>query len=226
MRRNKYIWLGTHQLFHGLTLTFRTAPDGVFVAHSYKFNDSTSTFIVECDEETWKTADFEHKSEEETCQYLERVFARDLGGQPLLSNNFVRWLNFPLVKNRRWWHENVVLLGDALHTAHFSIGSGTKLAIEDSIALAGCFAENQNAPEALRRFQQVRKPIIDEYQDAALSSLLLFENAREEVKLAPLELAYKLMTRSKKIDHEKLKLRDPGFVAAYDDWVATNSSRG
>src|SRR3984893_9590518 len=140
VRRNKYIWLGTRQLFHGLTLTFRQTPAGVFAAHSYKFNKTTSTFIVECPPETWAAAGLASMSEADTCAYLERVFTDDLGGHPLLTNNFVRWLNFPLVKNARWRHDHVVLLGDALHTAHFSIGSGTKLALEDAIALADAFA--------------------------------------------------------------------------------------
>ena len=133
VRPNKYIWYGTNQLFHGLTLTFRETPAGVFAAHSYKFDQTTSTFIVECDPETWNSAGFAEMSDEETRNYLAEVFAPDLDGQPLLSNNS-KWLNFLLVKNGRWSFENVVLLGDALHTAHFSIGSGTKLAMEDAIA--------------------------------------------------------------------------------------------
>ena len=219
VRNNRYIWLGTHQLFHGLTLTFRENEAGVFIAHSYKFNETTSTFIVECDESTWINAGFDTKTDEETCAYLAGVFKSDLGGHALLSNNFVRWLNFPLVKNRQWHHKNVALLGDALHTAHFSIGSGTKLALEDSIALAKCFEASPDVEPALAEFQRVRKPIIDEYQEAAFSSLLLFENAKDEIDLDPLPFAYKLMTRSKKIDYEKLKRRDPQFIAAYDEWL-------
>src|SRR5262249_762550 len=157
LRRNKYIWLGTHQLFHGLTLTFRATHDGIFVAHSYKFNDTTSTFIVECSESTWINAGLHSKSDEETCKFLAEVFERDIGGHPLLSNNFVRWLNFPLVKNQHWHSENVVLLGDALHTAHFSIGSGTKLALEDSIALARCFNYVRDIRQSLAEFEAVRK---------------------------------------------------------------------
>lgn len=219
LRRNKFIWLGTHQLFHGLTLTFRETEAGLFIAHSYKFNPTTSTFIVECDEATWRNAEFEGKTDDETCEYLARVFRDDLDDHPLLSNNFVRWLNFPLVKNKHWHHQNVVLLGDALHTAHFSIGSGTKLALEDSIALAKCFEAGQPVQGTLAAFQRVRKPVIDAYQEAAYSSLQLFENARDEMHLDPIPLAYKLMTRSKKIDYEKLKQRDPQFIAAYDKWL-------
>jgi anthraniloyl-CoA monooxygenase len=226
VRKNKYIWLGTNQLFHGLTLTFRESEAGVFIAHSYKFNETTSTFIVECSEATWQKAGMGKKSGEETCAYLAEVFERDLGGHALLSNNFVRWLNFPLVKNRQWHHRNVALLGDALHTAHFSIGSGTKLALEDSIALASCFGSRGGIEATLTEFQRVRKPVIDKYQKAAYSSLLLFENAGDEMHLDPMPFAYKMMTRSKKIDYEKLRKRDPEFIAAYDDWRRANRGSG
>lgn len=226
LRKNRYIWLGTRQLFHGLTLVFREHEAGLFIAHAYKFDDSTSTFIVECSEATWRNARFDWKSDPETCEYLADVFKADLGGHGLLSNNFVRWLNFPLVKNRHWHHENVVLLGDALHTAHFSIGSGTKLALEDAIALAKCFKAKLDVPHALAEFERVRKPVVDEYQVAANASLLMFENAEELMRLAPIDLAYKLMTRSKKIDYEKLKKRDPEFIAAYDQWVKSQKSGG
>ena len=178
IRPNKYIWYGTNQLFHGLTLTFRETPAGVFAAHSYKFDKTTSTFIVECDPQTWDRAGFAEMSEEETRRYLAGVFAPDLNGQPLLSNNS-KWLNFLLVKNAHWSFENVVLLGDALHTAHFSIGSGTKLAMEDAIALKESFAGTFDVAEALQRFEEVRKPIIEDYQAAAYDSMLWFENARD-----------------------------------------------
>jgi anthraniloyl-CoA monooxygenase len=216
VRRNKYIWLGTRRLFHGLTLTFRQTPAGVFAAHSYKFNKTTSTFIVECPPETWEAAGFASMSEAGTCAYLERVFADDLGGHPLLTNNFVRWLNFPLVKNARWRHDHVVLLGDALHTAHFSIGSGTKLALEDAIALAGAFAAASGTPAALEAFERSRKPVVDSLQDAAYESLLRFERMEEDMGLDPIAFAYRLMTRSGRIDREKLRKRDPDFVAAYE----------
>lgn len=215
VRHNKYIWYGTHQLFHGLTLTFRESEAGVFAAHSYKFDTGTSTFIVECDAETWTRAGFAEMTDAETRRYLEAVFAGDLGGQALLSNNS-KWINFLLVKNRHWHHRNVVLLGDALHTAHFSIGSGTKLALEDAIALYRCCAANANVAEALAEFERVRKPVIEEYQQAAYESLVWFEHARDYMHLAPLPFAYSLMTRSKKIDHENLRRRDPEFIKAYE----------
>ena len=215
MRRNKYIWYGTNQLFHGLTLTFRESEAGVFAAHSYKFNKTTSTFIVECDEETWESARFAQMTDAETREYLAEVFRDDLGGHPLLSNNS-KWINFVNVRNEHWHHANTVLLGDALHTAHFSIGSGTKLALEDSIALYKCFQSTANVKEALREFERVRQPIIEEYQDAAYESLIWFENARNYMHLDPLPFAYSLMTRSKRIDYESLKRRDPEFVASYE----------
>lgn len=211
-RPNKYIWFGTNQLFNGLTLTFREMPAGVFAAHSYKFNQTTSTFIIECDPPTWNNAGFAEMSDEETRAYLAEVFARDLNGHPLLSNNS-KWINFLLVKNAQWSFENVVLLGDALHTAHFSIGSGTKLAIEDAIALAACFTNCTDVSEALQKFEHSRKPVIENYQAAAYESMLWFENAKDYMRLSPIKLAYSLMTRSGRVDREELMKRDPKFVA-------------
>lgn len=213
--RNKYIWYGTRRLFHGLTLTFRESDAGVFAAHSYKFSKELSTFIVECDEETWAGAGFSEMSDAETRAYVGRVFEKDLEGEELLSNNS-RWINFLLVKNERWSRANVVLLGDALHTAHFSIGSGTKLAMEDSIALAEKLSSEPDVRAALAEFERTRKPVIEEYQQAATDSRLWFENARDYVRLPPARLAYSLMTRSNRVTHESLKRRDPEFIAAYE----------
>jgi anthraniloyl-CoA monooxygenase len=214
-RPNKYIWYGTHQLFQGLTLTFRENEAGVFAAHSYKFDQTTSTFIVECDPQTWNSAGFASLSDQETRAYVAKVFAGDLKGQPLLSNNS-KWINFVLVKNKNWHFDNVVLLGDALHTAHFSIGSGTKLAMEDAIALKQCFDNAPNVSAALGEFEQVRKPIIEDYQAAAYESMVWFENARQYMHLPPIELAYSLMKRSGRVDDEELRKRDPEFVARYE----------
>ena len=215
-RRNRYIWLGTRRLFRGLTLTYRRAAAGVFVAHSYMFDDSTSTFIVECPPETWERAGFAAMDEPATCRYLEAVFADDLDGHALLANNFVRWLNFPLVRNACWHHGRVVLVGDALHTAHFSIGSGTKLALEDAIALKQAFDRVDGIEAALAEFERTRKPVVDALQQAAYESLLRFEQMEEDMRLDPLTLAYRLMTRSGRIDHERLRRRDPAFVAEYE----------
>jgi anthraniloyl-CoA monooxygenase len=211
--RNRYIWYGTRRLFHGLTLTFRETDEGVFAAHSYKFGKELSTFIVECDEETWARAGLERASDDEARARLARVFAADLEGHELLSNNS-RWINFLLVKNGRWSSGNVVLLGDALHTAHFSIGSGTKLAMEDSVALFRLFEAGLDVPSALAEFERRRRPVVEEYQQAAHESRLWFERAREHVRLDPLPFAYSLMTRSRRVTGESLRRRDPSFVAA------------
>ncbi len=215
VRSNRYIWYGTNQLFHGLTLTFRQSGAGVFSAHSYKFNQTTSTFIVECDQQTWDGAGFATMNETDTRTYLEQVFAPDLRGQPLLSNNS-KWINFVLVKNEHWAFENAVLIGDALHTAHFSIGSGTKLAMEDAIELAECFRSGDDVSDVLSRFESSRKPHIEDYQAAAFESMRWFENARQYMSLSPMELAYSLMMRSGRVDHQELKKRDTAFVAAYE----------
>ena len=214
-REHRYLWYGTNQLFHGLTLTFRENEDGVFAAHSYKFNKTTSTFIVECDPGTWERAGLGAMSDEETRGYVGRVFAADLNGNVLLSNNS-KWINFLLVKNTDWFFENVVLLGDALHTAHFSIGSGTKLAMEDAIALAQAFRETTDVRTALESFTATRRPVIEDYQAAAFESMKWFENAAQYMSLSPMELAFSVMTRSGRVSYEDLKKRDPEFIHRFD----------
>jgi len=221
-RPNKYIWYGTNHLFHGLTLTFRENDAGVFAAHSYKFDKTTSTFIVECDPQTWANAGFASMNDHATRATVAEVFARDLHGQPLLSNNS-KWINFVLVKNGNWHFENVVLLGDSLHTAHFSIGSGTKLAMEDAIALKECFDRAAgNVAAALAEFERTRKPIIEDYQAAAYESMVWFENARDYMHLSPVELAYSLMKRSGRVDDDELRKRDPEFVKKYEKRLSTD----
>lgn len=214
VRSHQYIWYGTNQLFHGLTLTFRRNEAGTFAAHSYKFNKTTSTFIVECDPITFSKADLATKSDTETRSYIAKVFEQDLGGYPLLSNNS-KWINFVLVKNGQWHFENLVLLGDALHTAHFSIGSGTKLAMEDSIALAESFSHSNDVSEALKDFTSRRRPVIEDYQAAAFESMVWFENAASHMHLSPMELAFSAMTRSGRVSYEDLKRRSPDFIEAY-----------
>ncbi|HKR14764.1 MAG TPA: FAD-dependent monooxygenase [Pyrinomonadaceae bacterium] len=211
LREHRYIWYGTNQLFHGLTLTFRENEAGVFAAHSYKFNQTTSTFIVECDPQTWERAGFATMPDEDTREYVGKVFSADLNGNPLLSNNS-KWLNFLLVKNTDWFFDNVVLLGDALHTAHFSIGSGTKLAMEDAIALAQSFKETSDVQTALNHFTDTRRPVIEDYQAAAFESMKWFENAARYTHLTPMELTYSAMTRSGRVSYEDLKRRDPEFI--------------
>jgi anthraniloyl-CoA monooxygenase len=215
LRAHRYIWYGTNQLFHGLTLTFRQHAGGTFAAHSYKFNKQTSTFIVECDPETWKKTGFEQMSADETRAYLGEVFATDLHGYPLLSNNS-KWIQFLLVKNENWFFENLVLLGDALHTAHFSIGSGTKLAMEDAIALAESFQQTSSVHKALARFAETRRPVIEEYQSAAFESMLWFEQVRNYMHLSPMDLAFSVMMRSGRVTYDDLKKRAPEFIQAYE----------
>lgn len=219
VRPNRYIWYGTNKLFHGLTLTLRENEAGVFAAHSYKFNQTTSTFIIECDHETWDNAGFSGMSDDETRVYLEKVFAKDLDGQALLSNKS-NWINFLFVKNEKWFFENVVMVGDALHTAHFSIGSGTKLALEDAISLFECFRRTETVDAALREFELTRKAVIEEYQAAAYESMVWFENARQFMNLSPIELAYALMMRSGRVSYEDLKRRDPKFIVRYENQKA------
>jgi anthraniloyl-CoA monooxygenase len=226
IRQNKYIWLGTPQPFDGLTIMFRPAEAGLFIAHAYQFAEDQSTFIVECPPETWLKAGLGAMPADETVAYLAEVFKVELSGRPLLHNDFVRWLNFPLIKARRWHHENVVLLGDAAHTAHFSIGSGTKLAMEDSIALAESFRRCPSVAGALPEFQRARKPVVDRFQVAALRSLSWLENVQTYLPLEPLPFTYRLMTRSQRVGLKRLELADPGFAARYRAWRAAQPRRG
>jgi anthraniloyl-CoA monooxygenase len=211
VRTNKYIWYGTTKLFHGLTLTFRENDHGIFAAHSYKFSKTHSTFVVECDEATWRRAGLDSMNEAEYTSYIEKVFEHDLEGHSLLSNRSV-WINFQLIKCTEWVHENMVIVGDAAHTAHFSIGSGTKLALEDVIALASELKAETNVRAALTNYEVHRRPVVDDLQAAAEQSLHLFENLGEVIDLSPLEMAYKMMTRSGRIDDERLRKRDPQFM--------------
>jgi anthraniloyl-CoA monooxygenase len=218
IRQNRYIWLGTPRLFHGLTLTFRPAQAGLFISHSYQFSADRSTFIVECSPQTWDQAGFGQMTPDETCRALEAIFREDLGGAPLLSNNFVKWVNFPLVRNRNWLYKEMVLIGDALHTAHFSIGSGTKLALEDAIALAGAFSRSEGVAAALREFERARRPVVERFQAAALRSLAWLENVQEHLRLEPVPFAYRLMTRSQRVGYKRIRRGDPEFIQRYDDW--------
>ena len=216
---NRYIWYGTAQPFGGLTLIFRPYGDGFYVAHAYKYSADLSTFIVEVDLPTWQT--LEGQSEPESRALLERVFADDLGGNPLLVNN-ARWIRFTVVRNRHWHFENKVLLGDALHTAHFSIGSGTKLALEDSIALWQAFGQHADVADALPAFEAARRPNVEHYQTVSELSRHWFEQARSLKELEPLPFAYEAMTRSSRVDDDSLARRDPAFVAAYREWSLAN----
>jgi len=213
---NKFAWYGTTRRFETLTQTFRRNTDGAFNAHHYRYSPRMSTFIVETDAATWQRAGFASMDEASTKAYLERVFADVLSGRGLVSNKSV-WRNFPKVTNARWSAGKAVLLGDALHTAHFSIGSGTRLAMEDAIALARAIGTHPaDAGAAARAYEAARRPIIDKLTAAANSSGEWYERFAEHMKLAPLEFAMSYITRSGRVDLERLRAVSPRFVAAYE----------
>ncbi|MBE0627488.1 MAG: FAD-dependent monooxygenase [Burkholderiales bacterium] len=214
-RSNKFIWYGSSRVFDSLSLTFRETEHGVFCAHHYRYSPSRSTFLVEVEEATWKRAGFERMSPEGAIAHCERVFAQDLDGHPILSNNS-QWRSFPAIWNERWSFDNVVLVGDALRTAHFSIGSGTRLAMEDAIALAKALREKGGVPEALARFQELRLPPMKKIWDAANVSARWYERMGENMKLDPVGFAYSYMTRTGRVDHAEVRRRDPGLAEAYE----------
>jgi anthraniloyl-CoA monooxygenase len=213
--RSRYIWLGTDLPLDSFTFVFRANDHGLFQVHAYPFDGETSTFIVECEEETWRRAGLEDATESESIAYAEKLFAPELRGHALMSNNS-SWINFVTVKNRTWRDANVVLVGDAAHTAHFSIGSGTKLAMEDSIALSRAVEEQRGVDEALAHYEAERRPVIDRFQEAARQSQSYFENTRRYAHLDPEQFAFHLLTRSGRIDYDNLRLRDPNFVGEVD----------
>lgn len=217
-RPNRFIWYGTSKVFDSLSLTFRETDQGVFCAHHYRYSPTMSTFLVEVEDETWKRVGFEHMSPEDTIRYCEQVFAKDLSGHPIISNNSY-WRQFPAIWNERWSFDNVVLMGDALRTAHFSIGSGTRLAMEDSVALFKAFKEHgDDVKAALARFQELRLPPMKKIWDAANVSLRWYEHMDELVKtLSPVEFAYSYMTRTGRVDHAEVKRRDPSLAEAYEE---------
>jgi 2-polyprenyl-6-methoxyphenol hydroxylase-like FAD-dependent oxidoreductase len=205
---NKFAWYGTAQVFECLTLTFRESEHGAFVAHHYRYSPDMSTFIVECDEATWRRAGLDRMGDAESRAYCERVFAPDLGGKPLVSNKSV-WRNFPLLMNERWIAGNVVLIGDALRTGHFSIGSGTRLAFDDAIALARA--------GSLEEFEKHRRPVVEKLVAAANRSSYWYE--KFPGKMAALDawgLAYDYMTRSGRMTDERLRQEAPAFMRAVE----------
>jgi anthraniloyl-CoA monooxygenase len=212
LRKCKYIWLGTDLRLTSFTFIFEKNEHGIFNVHAYPFDQTTSTFIVECDDATWRAAGLDKASSEESVVYLQKLFAKYLDGSKLLTNKSL-WINFPTIKNERWFAGHTVLMGDAARTAHFSIGSGTKLAMEDAIALAK-HLESDDLPAALRGYEMERKDASARIQKSAQDSLLFFENVKRwhDVQ-SPLALTFNLMTRSKRITYDNLKLRDPELVA-------------
>lgn len=218
---SKYIWLGTNRVLDAFTFLFQENENGLFQVHSYPFDGATSTFIVETDEATWKSAGLDSATEAESIAYCERLFSDDLRGHQLLGNNS-KWISFVTVKNAAWHAGNTVLLGDAAHTAHFSIGSGTKLAMEDAIALVNALNTHQNLTEALTLYELERRPIVELLQQAAQESSAYFEGIARYRHLPPRQFAFNLLTRSGRISYDDLRLRDGSFITALDRDIATS----
>jgi anthraniloyl-CoA monooxygenase len=221
---SRFVWFGTDLVFDAFTFIFRTTEHGMFQAHAYPFDAETSTFIVECNEDTWRRAGLEGTSEEETIEFCEELFAPELDGHRLLSNRSV-WLSFLNVENESWHDGNVVLLGDAAHTAHFTIGSGTKLAMEDAVSLANAFIRHPGSTEkALTEYEMERQPVVERFQDAARDSARYFENVIRYAGFHPIQFAFNLLTRSGRITYTNLTLRDPHFVRQLDAWFSVTAT--
>ncbi len=209
---NRFAWYGTTKIFPTLTQTFVENEHGTFNAHHYRHSPAMSTIVVECDAATWRRAGLASMGEQDTLAYCERVFERTLEGHRLVSNKSV-WRNFPSVRNARWSAGNVVLIGDALRTAHFSIGSGTRLAMEDAIALARALAEHgSEISEALAAYEAARRPIVEKLVAAADASGEWYERFPEHMKLGPRELAWSYIQRSGRTDPARLRKISPKFV--------------
>lgn len=221
--RSRYIWFGTKRVFDSFTFAFRTNEHGFFQAHAYPFDGDMSTFIVECDEGAWRAAGLDSASEADSISYCEELFRSDLAGRSLVSNQS-RWLRFVTLKNRSWHQGNVVLVGDAAHTAHFSIGSGTKMAMEDSIALAGALQRHDELKTALGQYELERKPRVQRLQDAARQSQTFFETTRHYAHMEPLQFAFHLLARSGRIDYDDLRVSDSRFVDSVDRWFSARPS--
>ena len=233
MRDCRFVWLGTHKLFDAFTFAFEQTEHGWFQAHAYRFDDEASTFIVEVPEAVWLKAGFDKMEKEESIAYCEKLFGKYLDGHRLISNTAhlrgsAQWIKFPRVVCQNWVHYGgpqgktpIVLMGDAAHTAHFSIGSGTKLALEDAIELSRSIGKHPgDLAVALADYEAVRSVEVLRIQNAARNSTEWFENVKRYVNLPPEQFAYSLLTRSQRISHENLRLRDKEYVETYEDWIA------
>ena len=224
-RPNRFVWLGTTFPFGAFTFYFKPSPAGLFRVHAYRYAPDQSTFIVECTEETFARTGLGETDEDATIAYCERLFADELAGHKLLKNRS-HWRQFPTVRCDRWWRGNVALVGDAVHTAHFSIGSGTKLAMEGAVALAGALQSHATIAEALPAYEAAHRPAVEALQRAAQVSLQWFEETERYFgALHPLQFAFSLLTRSLRITHENLKERDPQLIARVDDWFAREAEK-
>ena len=228
-RQCRFVWLGTTRKFDAFTFDFQQTEHGWFQAHIYQYDGETSTFIIETPESVWRAAGLDDMSQEEALAWCEKLFAERLEGHKLMSNAaHLRgsnvWIKFPRIVCRKWLHWNgdvpVVLMGDAAHSAHFSIGSGTKLALEDAIELARCFAAHGSAAAALAAYQEVRAVEVLKIQSAARNSMEWFENVQRYTAMEAPQFAYSMLTRSQRLSHENLRLRDKGYVAGFERWLA------
>jgi anthraniloyl-CoA monooxygenase len=232
VRHAPFVWMGTTKLFDAFTFLFVENEHGVFQAHAYRYSADHSAFIVECDERSWKAAGFDGMTEDETVAACERMFAPWLDGHPLESNApHLRspWIRFTRVSNERWFTLDgqvapTVLIGDSAHTAHFSIGSGTKLAMEDAIALARILHAEADIGAALAAYQEERRTDALRLQNAARNSMEWFENVRRYINLDPPQFAYSLLTRSQRVSHENLRLRDSVYLSGVERWFASRAS--
>ena len=237
MRDCRFVWLGTKKTFDAFTFAFEKTEHGWFAAHAYKFDADTSTFIVETPQAVWEAHGLDKMSQEDGIAFCERLFAKYLDGNPLMNNaTHVRgsaiWIRFPRVVCERWAHTEkidgrevpIVLMGDAAHTAHFSIGSGTKLALEDAIELARCFTKTPDTAGALQAYEAVRSVEVLKIQNAARNSTEWFENVDRYSGLEAEQFFYSMMTRSQRISHENLRVRDADWLAGYEQWLAKSTS--
>ena len=228
-RRCRYIWLGTDLVFDAFKFYILDTPAGVMQVHGYPYSEQASTFILEMHEDVWRRAGFGDaaasglapgQSDEASIELIRGLCADVLGGHGLVANNS-RWTSFTTVRCQTWRHGNVVLLGDAAHTAHFSIGSGTKLAMEDALALAACLHEQDGVSGALAAYEAERRPVVASTQRAAQASLEWFENIGQYADQDPHQFAFNIVTRSRRVTYDNLRLRDPEFVADMDGWFAS-----
>ncbi len=222
-RPNKFAWLGTTRPFPAFTFYFKHDAHGLWRVHAYQYEEGHATFIVETTDETWRAAGLDTASEDDTLTFCQELFADELQGHPLQANRSI-WRNFPTIRNQRWYHGNVVLLGDAAHTLHFSVGSGTKVAMEDAIALARALGQHGKIGPGLSAYQAERQAEVASLQRAAQVSLEWFEDTERYMDLEPIQFAFSLLTRSLRITHENLRERDAKFVARVDGWVAEKAT--
>jgi len=225
-RQNKFCWLATTKPLDDFTFIFRRDEHGWWWVHAYRYEEGMTTWIVETSEATWKAAGMDHASEADTKAYCEALFAEDLDGHPIITNRSV-WRTFPVVRNERLYYRNIVLIGDAVRSAHFSIGSGTKLAMEDAIALAGYFrASGDDVGRALEMYQNIRKEEADRLQRTAVVSLSWFEHIDRYAAVQEAEqFTFNMMCRAKRVTYENLRLRDPDYIAGLDRWFAGHVRR-